>query len=77
MGVLCAKAAGPLGTATRVVWFNSGDNRPAAAEGGDFAYGFSKGQCADDEVIAGVAFLPPWWQLWAARPYALLCQKLS
>jgi hypothetical protein len=76
MGVLCAKSATPLGTATRTVWFNSGDNR-ASTEGGDFAYGYAKGQCADDEYVAGVAYSEPWYQLWAARPYALLCQKLS
>jgi hypothetical protein len=75
-GVLCAKSSAQLGTATRTVWFNNGDNR-ASAEGGDFAYGYSKGQCADDEYIAGVAFSQPWFALWESRPYALLCQKLS
>ncbi|AUG82049.1 hypothetical protein CFP65_7470 [Kitasatospora sp. MMS16-BH015] len=77
MGVLCAKSAAPLGTASRTVWFDSADNRPAAAGGGDFAFGSYKGQCADDEYVAGVAYRTPWWQLWAARPYALLCQKLG
>ncbi|GAA1230492.1 hypothetical protein GCM10009665_21110 [Kitasatospora nipponensis] len=77
MGVLCAKSATPLGTSTRTVWFNSSDNRPSAASGGDFAYGSYKGQCADDEYIAGFAYSEPWYELWAARPYALLCQKLS
>ncbi|MGA5822822.1 hypothetical protein ACPC54_33795 [Kitasatospora sp. NPDC094028] len=77
IGVLCAKSAAPLGTSSRTVWFDKGDNRPAVAGGGDFAYGFAKGQCADDEYVAGVAYSQPWWQLWAARPYALLCQKLA
>ncbi|WP_329562134.1 sphingomyelin phosphodiesterase [Kitasatospora sp. NBC_01266] len=77
IGVLCAKSAVPLGTATRTVWFNGGDNRPPAAGGGDFAPGDYKGQCADDEYVAGVAYSHPWWQSWAARPYALLCQKLA
>ncbi|MFE6748164.1 hypothetical protein ACFVGM_20090 [Kitasatospora purpeofusca] len=77
LGVLCAESATPLGTAARTVWFDKGDNRPAVAGGGDFAYGFGKGQCADDEFVAGVAYSQPWWQLWAARPYALLCQKLA
>ncbi|MER5639179.1 hypothetical protein ABT095_19740 [Kitasatospora sp. NPDC002227] len=77
MGVLCAKSGAPLATTSRTVWFDSGDNRPAGAGGGDFAYGYYKGQCADDEYVAGVAFRAPWWQLWAARPYALLCQKLG
>ncbi|MFF2148441.1 hypothetical protein [Kitasatospora sp. NPDC058190] len=77
IGALCAKAGAPLGTASRTVWFNNGDTRPAAAGGGDFAYGFYKGQCADDEFIAGVAYSQPWYELWASRPYALLCQKLA
>ncbi|MEU1283238.1 hypothetical protein [Kitasatospora sp. NPDC005856] len=77
MGVLCAKSTAPLGTSTRTLWFDKGDNRPAVASGGDFAYGFAKGQCANDEFVAGVAYSQPWWQLWAARPYALLCQKLA
>ncbi|MER6366672.1 hypothetical protein [Kitasatospora sp. NPDC001527] len=77
MGVLCAKSATPPGASTRTLRFDDGDNRPAVAGGGDFAYGFAKGQCADDEFVAGVAYGQPWWQLWAARPYALLCQKLA
>ncbi|WP_224282287.1 hypothetical protein, partial [Streptomyces sp. LS1784] len=77
MGALCAKSATPLGTSTRTLWFDKGDNRPTAAKGGDFSYGFAKGQCADDEFVAGMAYSQPWWQLWAARPYALLCQKLA
>ncbi|MEU3569820.1 hypothetical protein AB0E96_15525, partial [Kitasatospora sp. NPDC036755] len=77
MGALCARSAAPLGTSTRTLWFEKGDNRPAAARGGDFSYGFAKGQCADDEVVAGMAYSQPWWQLWAARPSALLCQKLA
>ncbi|MEV7185002.1 hypothetical protein [Kitasatospora sp. NPDC093102] len=77
MGALCAKSATPVGTSTRTLWFDKGDNRPAAAKGGDFSYGFAKGQCADDEFVAGMAYSQPWWQLWAARPYALLCQKLA
>ncbi|MFJ7911262.1 hypothetical protein [Kitasatospora sp. NPDC096204] len=77
MSVLCAKSASPLGTSARTLWFDKGDNRPAVASGGDFAYGFAKGQCANDEFVAGVAYSQPWWQLWAARPYALLCQKLA
>ncbi|MFF2951258.1 hypothetical protein ACFVVU_07910 [Kitasatospora sp. NPDC057965] len=77
MSVLCARSATPLGTSSRTVWFDKGDNRPAVPGGGDFAYGFAKGQCSNDEFIAGVAYSQPWWQLWAARPYALLCQKLA
>ncbi|MBP0453113.1 hypothetical protein J5Y04_26740 [Kitasatospora sp. RG8] len=75
IGVLCAKSAAPLSTSVRTVWFDKGDNRPAAAGGGDFAYRYSKGQCADGEFVAGVAYSQPWYELWASRPYALLCQK--
>ncbi|AUY48255.1 hypothetical protein [Streptomyces sp. CB01881] len=75
IGVLCAKSAVPLSTSVRTVWFDKGDNRPAAAGGGDFAYRYSKGQCADGEFVAGVAYSQPWYELWASRPYALLCRK--
>ncbi|MFJ5775397.1 glycoside hydrolase family 5 protein [Streptomyces sp. NPDC093094] len=39
----------------RTVWFDRGDNRGAAAKGGDFAQGHYKGQCADGEYAAGIA----------------------
>ncbi|GAA1938985.1 glycoside hydrolase family 5 protein [Kitasatospora viridis] len=55
--LLCAPSADPLPTDGRDVWFDHGDNRPS--DGGsvdsDWASGNYKGQCNDDEYIAGVA----------------------
>ncbi|MCP9212322.1 glycoside hydrolase family 5 protein [Streptomyces sp. NEAU-Y11] len=54
---LCAAAApGKLGTDGRTVWFDRGDNRGTAPRGGDFAQGRYKGQCADGEYAAGIAY---------------------
>ncbi|MGW1163525.1 glycoside hydrolase family 5 protein [Streptomyces sp. NPDC002519] len=72
---LCVPARGQLGTAGRTVWFDRSDNRPADAAGGDFAYGDYKGQCADDEYAAGIAFTTRLGS--TAGPAALLCRKLS
>jgi hypothetical protein len=47
------------------VWFDRGDNRPSGVNGGDFAYGHSKGQCPG--YATGVAFN------WTKKPAALLC----
>ncbi|MEV6532575.1 cellulase family glycosylhydrolase [Streptomyces sp. NPDC051639] len=70
---LCVPARIPLGGAGRTVWFDRSDNRPADAAGGDFAYGDHKGQCADDEYAAGIAFTT---RLGAdPGPAALLCRK--
>ncbi|MER7713779.1 cellulase family glycosylhydrolase [Streptomyces werraensis] len=74
---LCRKAAPGTLTATggRTVWFDRGDNRGTSPRGGDFARGHYKGQCADDEYAAGIA--------WTARigsgrtPDALYCRPLS
>ncbi|WUO27208.1 glycoside hydrolase family 5 protein [Streptomyces sp. NBC_00286] len=73
---LCAAApAGGLGTGGRTVWFDRGDNRGSAAKGGDFAQGRYKGQCADDEYAAGIAYTG---RVGSARtPDALYCRKLS
>ncbi|MCL8012012.1 glycoside hydrolase family 5 protein [Streptomyces sp. AS02] len=73
---LCATApAGRLGTSGRTVWFDRGDNRGSAAKGGDFAYGHYKGQCANDEYAAGVAYTG---RVGSSRtPDALYCRKLS
>ncbi|MGY1495327.1 glycoside hydrolase family 5 protein [Streptomyces sp. QTS52] len=73
---LCAAApAGRLGTAGRTVWFDRGDSRGSAAKGGDFAQGHYKGQCADDEYAAGIAYTA---RVGSARtPDALYCRKLS
>ncbi|MGW3283153.1 glycoside hydrolase family 5 protein [Streptomyces sp. NPDC001002] len=74
--VLCATAsAGRLGSGGRTVWFDRGDNRGSAAKGGDFASGNYKGQCADDEYAAGVAYTG---RLGSSRtPDALYCRKLA
>ncbi|GIE99829.1 glycoside hydrolase family 5 protein [Paractinoplanes rishiriensis] len=71
--VLCATAAGSLGTAGRAVWFDRGDNRPADSSGGDFATGRYKGQCAPDEYAAGIAFTRRIGS--AGSPAALLCRR--
>ncbi|MGP3949075.1 glycoside hydrolase family 5 protein [Streptomyces sp. 7N604] len=72
---LCAEAGTALGTNGRTVWFDRGDDRPAAAKGGDFAYGRHKGQCADDEYAAGVAYTGRVGS--SKTPDALLCRKLE
>ncbi|MET8249439.1 cellulase family glycosylhydrolase [Streptomyces sp. NPDC005202] len=72
---LCAPARTSLGVTGRTVWFDRSDNRPADAYGGDFAYGDHKGQCADDEYAAGIAFTTRIGS--TAGPAALLCRRLS
>lgn len=72
---LCAPARTSLGVSGRTVWFDRSDNRPSGASGGDFAYGDYKGQCADDEFAAGIAFTTRIGS--AAGPAALLCRRLS
>jgi len=74
-GVLCTKAATSLKTGGRTVWFDRGDNRPAAPNGGDFAYGNYKGQCADNEYAAGVAYTSRVFSP-GREPDALLCRPL-
>ncbi|MEU3791553.1 cellulase family glycosylhydrolase [Streptomyces fructofermentans] len=74
--VLCATApAGTLGSGGRTVWFDRGDNRGSSPKGGDFAQGHYKGQCADDEYAAGIAYTG---RLGSSRaPDALYCRKLG
>jgi endoglucanase len=75
-GALCARSARALGVSGTTVWFDRGDNRPLGAKGGEFAYGHYKGQCADDEYAAGVA----WTNRFGSpvkRPDALLCRRLG
>lgn len=75
--VLCADAGSRLGGGApgRTVWFDRGDNRPSAARGGDFAHGRFKGQCADDEYGAGIAYTG---RVGSSRtPSALLCPPLG
>nr|WP_251690859.1 cellulase family glycosylhydrolase [Streptomyces sp. CHD11] len=74
---LCAQASpgGATGTSGRTVWFDRSDNRGAEPGGGDFARGHYKGQCADDEYAAGIAFTG---RIGSARtPDALYCRKLG
>lgn len=73
---LCATARpGELGTSGRTVWFDRGDNRGSDPKGGDWANGRHKGQCADDEYAAGIAYTG---RIGSSRsPDALLCRKLN
>jgi endoglucanase len=69
--LLCATAKRGLGLQGRAIWFDRAD----AGEpiGGDFAYGLSKGVCAADEYLAGVAFTK---KVFAnVRPAAIYCRK--
>ncbi|MEU9887625.1 cellulase family glycosylhydrolase [Sphaerisporangium sp. NPDC051011] len=71
---LCAQSSVPLGMTGRTVWFDRGDNRPGGANGREFAYGHYKGQCANDEYAAGIAYTG---RLGSRKtPDALLCRKL-
>ncbi|WP_430782420.1 glycoside hydrolase family 5 protein [Actinoplanes sp. G11-F43] len=71
---LCAVATTPLAGTGRTVWFDRSDNRPAGDPGGDFAGGHYKGQCADDEYVAGIAWTG---RIFSARtPDALYCREL-
>ncbi|MFJ8990898.1 glycoside hydrolase family 5 protein [Streptomyces sp. NPDC102279] len=72
---LCVPAAPAPAGAGRTVWFDRSDNRPAGASGGDFASGDYKGQCADDEYAAGIAFTTRLGS--RPGPAALLCRKLN
>ncbi|MEV7280084.1 cellulase family glycosylhydrolase [Streptomyces sp. NPDC093111] len=76
-GLLCAPATATLPTNGRVLWFDRGDNRPATggSNASDWAPGYYKGQCADGEYLAGVAFTWKWNH--AGVPDALLCRPLA
>ncbi|MEU3571677.1 cellulase family glycosylhydrolase [Kitasatospora sp. NPDC036755] len=75
--LLCAPAAAPLPRTGRTLWFDRGDNRPAAggSVASDWAPGRYKGQCADGEYLAGVA--STWQRLQYGAPAALLCRPLG
>ncbi|MFJ7593326.1 glycoside hydrolase family 5 protein [Streptomyces sp. NPDC097617] len=75
VSVLCAPSATPLPTTGRTLWFDRGDNpqNPGKVRG-DWAENDYKGQCADNEYIAGVAMT--WWWGERGRPNALLCRPL-
>ncbi|MBO3741311.1 glycoside hydrolase family 5 protein [Actinoplanes flavus] len=73
--VLCATALPTAATDSgRTVWFDRGDNRPAGGPGGDFASGHYKGQCADGEYAAGIAYTGRF--LSSKTPDALFCRRL-
>jgi hypothetical protein len=73
---LCGASGRSLPAGGRTVWFDRGDNRPAGASGGDFAAGNYKGQCADDEYAAGIAWTNRFGNP-VKRPDALLCRPLT
>ncbi|MFB7514556.1 glycoside hydrolase family 5 protein [Streptomyces sp. NPDC056144] len=75
--LLCAPSAAPLPTTNRLLWFDQGDNRPATGGSvrSDWAPGAYKGQCRDDEYLAGVAYTWKWQH--GGAPDALLCRPLS
>jgi hypothetical protein len=75
--LLCAPAATALPTSGRTVWFDHGDNRPTTggSTASDWAPGYYKGQCADNEYVAGVADTWAWLQY--GVPDVLLCRPLS
>ncbi|MGW5685587.1 glycoside hydrolase family 5 protein [Nonomuraea sp. NPDC003754] len=72
--VLCAPGRVPLAGAGRTLWDDRGDSRPASGEGGDYAYGYRKAQCASDEYAAGIAFSYSVGRY--GTPDALYCRKL-
>ncbi|RAG87193.1 glycoside hydrolase [Streptacidiphilus pinicola] len=75
--LLCAPSAAPLPTGGHDVWFDHGDNRPSTggSTASDWAPGYYKGQCADDEYLAGVAYTWNWND--GGVPDALLCRPLG
>ncbi|WP_234367508.1 glycoside hydrolase family 5 protein [Streptomyces pluripotens] len=75
--LLCAPSTTPLPTTGRDVWFDHGDNRPATggSTASDWAPGYRKGQCDDDEYVAGVAYTWKWSE--GGVPDALLCRPLK
>lgn len=74
--VLCVRAPASLPWGGRTVWFDRGDNRPGGENGGEFAHGRYKGQCAASEYAAGVAWTGRFGTL-AKTPAALLCRPLT
>ncbi|MFF2778487.1 glycoside hydrolase family 5 protein [Streptomyces sp. NPDC058052] len=75
--LLCAPSARPLPATNRLLWFDKGDNRPATGGSvkSDWAPGAYKGQCRDDEYLAGVAYTWKWQH--GGAPDALLCRPLT
>ncbi|MFD4320834.1 glycoside hydrolase family 5 protein [Streptomyces sp. NPDC058548] len=77
VALLCAPSTRSLPTTNRLLWFDKGDNRPASGGSvkSDWAPGAYKGQCRDDEYLAGVAFTWRWQH--GGAPDALLCRPLN
>ncbi|AUG82048.1 glycoside hydrolase [Kitasatospora sp. MMS16-BH015] len=75
--LLCAPATAALPLNGRNVWFDHGDNRPATggSNASDWAPGYYKGQCGDNEYLAGVAYTWQWNH--GGVPDALLCRPLG
>ncbi|MEU6165966.1 glycoside hydrolase family 5 protein [Streptomyces tanashiensis] len=75
--LLCAPSGRSLPATNRLLWFDHGDNRPATGGSvkSDWAPGAYKGQCRDDEYLAGVAYTWKWQH--GGAPDALLCRPLS
>ncbi|MFE6737440.1 glycoside hydrolase family 5 protein [Streptomyces tubercidicus] len=75
--LLCAPSATSLPTTNRVLWFDHDNNLPATggSTSSDWAPGAYKGQCADDEYLAGVAYTWNWNH--GGAPDALLCRPLT
>ncbi|MDR2321518.1 MAG: glycoside hydrolase family 5 protein [Microbacterium sp.] len=76
--LLCAPSTSALPTSQgRTLWFDQGDNRPASggSTASDWAPGHFKGQCADGEYIAGIAYT--YQRLQGGVPSALLCKPLQ
>ncbi|WP_371404285.1 glycoside hydrolase family 5 protein [Kribbella sp. NBC_00662] len=70
---VCTATSQSLGSTGRTIWFDRGDNRNGA--GGDFATGNYKGQCADNEYAAGIAFTTRVGS--TGTPDALYCRRLA
>ncbi|WP_051110549.1 glycoside hydrolase family 5 protein [Longispora albida] len=75
--LLCAQTRTAQPLTGRNVWFDHGDNRPAGggSTASDWAPGYYKGQCADNEYIAGVAYTWRWNH--GGVPDTLLCRPLA
>ncbi|MFF8911041.1 glycoside hydrolase family 5 protein [Streptomyces olivaceoviridis] len=77
--LLCAPSTTPLPhdvSASRLVWFDNGDNRPATGGSAESDWGNNdyKGQCKDTEYLAGVAYTWKWNH--GGQADALLCRRL-
>ncbi|GAA2800143.1 hypothetical protein GCM10010441_26280 [Kitasatospora paracochleata] len=77
VALLCRPSTRSLSTDNRLIWFDHGDNKPSSggSTDSDWAPGAYKGQCRDDEYLAGVAFTWKWSH--GGAPDALLCRPLD